>query len=367
MVNLEPSMVESLFSGEETGVITVPSIPGVNAYTLEMPASAISGGQAGGALTFSTDVASISITDNMLTGVTGFSGKEAAITIGQGDRSNLPSDVKAALGDRPLVQLTLKVDGKTVEWSNPGAPVTVSIPYKPTAQEIAAPEHITVWYIDGKGNVVEVPSGRYDPVTGTVIFTTTHFSNYAVVYVTKTFDDLGSVTWAKKQIEVLASKGILKGTSEKEYAPQSNITRADFLYFLVRTLGVDAKVDGNFNDISSDAYYYKEIGISKKLGITTGTGNNKFSPDASITRQDMMVLTERALGKFKGLKTTSETTVLDKFSDKVDIAGYAAGSMATLVKEGLIIGSGDKLNPHSLTNRAEAAVFLYRIYLLGLY
>ena len=81
-------------------------------------------------------------------------------------------------------------------------------------------------------------------------FTTTHFSYYAVALCDKTFDDLGSVAWAKKQIEVLASKGILKGISEKEYAPQTNITRADFLYFLVRTLGVDAKVDGNFKDIS---------------------------------------------------------------------------------------------------------------------
>jgi hypothetical protein len=185
--------------------------------------------------------------------------------------------------------------------------------------------------------------------------------------VTKTFEDLGSVAWAKKAIGVLASKGIIRGISEEKYSPITNITRADFLYYLVRTFGVDAKIDGNFNDINSDAYYYKEIGIAKKLGITTGVGNNQFIPDASITRQDMMVLTTRALKKFKELKTVSDTKVLDKFSDKGDISGYAAESMATLVKEGLIIGSGDKLNPHSQTNRAEAAVFLYQIYLLGLW
>jgi hypothetical protein len=90
---------------------------------------------------------------------------------------------------------------------------------------------------------------------------------------------------------VLSSKGILAGTSEMEYTPQASITRADFLCFLVRTLGVDAKVSGNFDDIEKNAYYYKEIGIAKKLGITSGTGNNKFNPDAGITRQDMTVLT----------------------------------------------------------------------------
>ncbi|MEW6662082.1 MAG: S-layer homology domain-containing protein [Bacillota bacterium] len=53
---------------------------------------------------------------------------------------------------------------------------------------------------------------------------------------------------------------------------------------LNRTLGVDAKNDGKFDDISSDAYYYRKLAVAKKLGITRGTGNNKFSPDASITR-----------------------------------------------------------------------------------
>ena len=66
-------------------------------------------------------------------------------------------------------------------------------------------------------------------------------------------------------------------------------------------MGVDAKVDGNFDDIDKDAYYYEEIGKAKMLGITYGIGNNKFSPDASITRQDMMVLTERALRIMKNL------------------------------------------------------------------
>jgi hypothetical protein len=210
--------------------------------------------------------------------------------------------------------------------------------------------------------VVEVPNGRYDPGTGTVTFSTTHFSRYAVVYVTQTFDDLESAVWAKKPIEVLASKGILKGISEKEYAPQRNITRADFLYYLVRTLGVDAMVDGNFDDISRDAYYYKEIGIAKKLGITYGTGNNKFSPDESITRLDMMVLTERALRMLKKLEVQGTDSDLDRFTDKSLIAAYATDSIASLVKEGLIVGSGDRINPLGNATRAEAAAFLYMIY-----
>lgn len=178
----------------------------------------------------------------------------------------------------------------------------------------------------------------------------------------KTFSDLGSVIWAKEFIEVLASKGILEGTSVTEYSPDENITRADFLCFLVRTLSVDAGTEANFDDISSDAYYFKEIGIAKKLGITSGTGNNKFSPDAYITRQDMMALTERALRMLNKLEAQGNLSDLDKFADKSHIADYAVNSVAAVVKEGLIVGSDGKVYPLNNTTRAEAAVFLYKIY-----
>ena len=238
----------------------------------------------------------------------------------------------------------------------------MSIPYTPTAAELANPESIVVWYIAGGGNAVTVPSGRYDPATGLVTFTITHFSNYAVVYATKTFDDLASAEWARKPIEVLASKGILRGISETEYAPGTNITRADFLCFLIRALGVDAKFHGNFDDIDNGAYYYRETGIARKLGITGGTGDNKFNPDESITRQDMMVLTERALRMLNRLKAQGTASDLDMFSDRFLIADYAVDGVASVVKEGLIVGNGDKINPLGNTTRAEAAVFLYRIY-----
>jgi hypothetical protein len=110
-------------------------------------------------------------------------------------------------------------------------------------------------------------------------------------------------------------------------------------------LGVDAKVDGNFDDIDKDAYYYEEIGKAKMLGITYGIGNNKFSPDASITRQDMMVLTERALRIMKKLGSQSSATNLEVFADKSLIAPYATTSIATLVREKLIVGSEQKIHP----------------------
>lgn len=352
---------ENIYGNNNT-VIAVPEVEGAKAYECTLPASIFSSSDVNHQLEIKTGIAAVTLPTNMLTQETAAGAENISLTIAQADISAVDEETRNRISDRPVIQLSLELDGELYAWSNESAPVTVSIPYTPTEEELADPEHITVWYIDGAGNVVEVPSGRYDHATGTVTFSTTHFSSFAVVYVTKTFDDLGSALWAKKPIEVLASKGILKGISEKEYAPQTNITRADFLYYLVRTMGVDAKVEGNFDDISRDAYYYKEIGIAKKLGITNGRGNNKFSPDASITRQDMMVLTERALRMLKKLEGQGTTADLDKFADKSLIAAYAVNGVASVVKEGLIVGSGDRINPLGNTTRAEAAVFLHRIY-----
>jgi hypothetical protein len=89
----------------------------------------------------------------------------------------------------------LTLNGTQTDWNNPDSPVTVSIPYTPTEEELENPEGIVIWYIDGSGNVVSVPNGRYDPETGTVTFTTTHFSRYAVAYKRVVFADVAPDAW----------------------------------------------------------------------------------------------------------------------------------------------------------------------------
>ena len=348
-------------SNTENNTNTVLDAAAGRSNEITIPTSALTGGTSE-TTEIKAEAATILLPSNMFTTEEVGNAATVTLSVSIADTSKLPAEVQAQIGGRPVIELMLKLDGRLISWNNPNAPVRVAIPYKPAAEELANPEYITIRYIDGAGNIISVPNGRYDPATGVVSFTTTHFSKYAVGYAPKTFDDLESAAWAKKPIEVLVSKGILTGTTENEFAPQTNITRADFLYFLVRTLGIDANVNGNFDDISSDAYYYKEIAIAKRLGITDGTGNNNFSPDTSLTRQDMMVLTERALRISKKFEVLGTAFDLDQFADKSLVAAYAVNAVASAVKEGLIVGSGDQVNPLGNTTRAEAAVFLYRIY-----
>ncbi len=331
--------------------------------SLEIPSSFVSDPNSGKTLTLGNDFASVTIPADMLDDIPGIAGKRVEIIIGQGDKSKLPDSAKAAIGDRPLIRLSLTLDGKQTDWSNPAAPVTVSIPYTPTAEELANPESIVVWYIDGSGNVVTIPNGRYDAATGTVSFFTTHFSDYAVTYVHKTFNDLGSAEWARKAIETMAAKGITSGTGDgTTFSPGLNITRADFMVLLIKTLGLTAEFTENFDDVKPGVYYYNAIGIAKKLGIAAGCGNNLFKPTESISRQDMMVLAARALEKYQGLEAAETNAVLERFTDRKEVAGYAALSLATLIEAGITEGSGGRLTPRAYTTWAEVAAFLYKIY-----
>ncbi|WP_145052977.1 S-layer homology domain-containing protein [Paenibacillus xylanexedens] len=344
----------------QNATIDIPVAQGVNAYEVGLPAVALTGGTKDDKLTLSTELGDVIISGNMLTGIAE-SSKEVTLKITKSDKSKLSAEVKEALGDRPFIQLTLTVDGKETVWNNPSAPVTISLPYKPTADEQKNHEMIVVWDIDGNGDVVTLPSGRYDPKTDMVTFTTTHFNSYAVGYVSKTFTDLGKTPWARKAVEVLASKEILK-TEGNVFNSSTDITRADFLYSLVRALGLTAKVNGNFSDVQENAYYYNEIAIAKALGIVNGIDNDRFGSDNKISRQDMMVLTERALKLEKKLNNQGTAANLEKFSDQSQIAPYAVDSVAILINEGLIEGSNNKVNPRGNTTKAEAAVFLYRLY-----
>ncbi|GIP20629.1 S-layer homology domain-containing protein [Paenibacillus sp. J22TS3] len=175
-----------------------------------------------------------------------------------------------------------------------------------------------------------------------------------------TFDDLPGYEWAQMEIEALASSGIIKGASETTFSPGANVSRADFTSLLVRALKLDAEVDGNFNDVGPSDYYYKEVGIAKKLGIAQGKGNNQFEPKKSISRQDMMVVAARAM-KIAGKALDESDSDLSRFSDASEVAAYAVNPLAQLIKKEIILGYNGKINPKDTAVRAQAAVIIYRL------
>ena len=359
VAELDPGKI----AGRSGVTITMPPIEGVINYTVETDAAGLAV-PGGGTLTVNTDVCSIILPAGMLSGVDGTEGRKAQIIIGRGDKTKLPAGLRAAIGDRPLISLTLALDGEQVDWNNPDAPVTVSIPYEPTAAERANPESIVIWYIDGSGNVICVPNGRYDAATGTVTFTVTHFSLFAVSYNQVNFNDVPKDAWYYDAVSFIAAREITTGTGGGSFSPDAKLTRGQFIVMLMRAYSIasDENPDPkeNFAD-AGNAYYTGFLAAAKRLGISNGVGNNKYAPEKEITRQEMFTLLYNALKVTGKLPTGNSGKKLSDFSDADEIASWAYDAMKLLVETGVIGGSGNKLSPKDTTTRAQMAQVLYNL------
>lgn len=353
-------------TGNKVISVTLSEQPGAKTYSLDLPKAGFLDGKPGNgksdkAIRLQTPIGTVTIPDNMFKENDVKQSTKVGVSIGWADTSLIKAETREKIGNKPVIELNAMVDGKVVPWTNKNAPVSVSIAYTPTEEELKHHEHIAIWYVDGAGKITKVPA-NYDVSTGKITFKTTHFSMYAVGYEVKSFTDLTQVQWAVGAIQVLASKGIVNGTSDTTYSPSANISRGDFLQLLVGALGITSEVEANFVDVSKNDYYYEAAGIALKLGISNGVGENKLNPTAAISRQDMMVMVERAL-RISGKELSSGAGVdLSSFQDAGQVADYAKASLMALITNGLVEGAGHLLNPSGQTTRAEAAVLMYRVY-----
>jgi hypothetical protein len=342
--------------------VSMPNISGVSAYRLELPASALSVDQRGGALTLTTGFGSVTFSDNMLSSLTGAEENTAGITVARGDALGLSEEEKAAVGNRPIVQLTLTLDGTQTAWNNHAAPVAVTIPYTPTAEELKNPESLIIWYLDGSGKLVCIPNGHFDGATGTVTFTTTHFSKYAVGYNPVSFKDMADAAWYKKAVAFIGARGITAGTGNGNYSPDAKLTRGEFIVLLMRAYSIapDATPTDNFAD-AGNTYYTNYLAAAKRLGISAGVGNDMFAPGREITRQEVFTLLYNALNVIGQLPQGNSGKTLADFSDTGNIASWAKDALTLLVKTGTVSGSDGKLSPTDTTTRAEMAQMLYNL------
>ena len=95
-----------------------------------------------------------------------------------------------------------------------------------------------------------------------------------------------AVLWA-------VENGITSGTSATTFAPDATVTRGQTAAFLYRAAGSPAASGSGFSDVSSDAYYADAVAWAVQKGITSGTGNGRFSPDAACTRGQIVAFLYR--------------------------------------------------------------------------
>ncbi|MFC5604824.1 S8 family serine peptidase [Sporosarcina koreensis] len=187
------------------------------------------------------------------------------------------------------------------------------------------------------------PKPEEKPVTKPVIFT-----------------DIAN-TFAANEIKVLAARGIIQGKTETEFAPNAQITRAEFAVFLARALNLPTKeYEGKFSDvIASKKWAYAGVEAAARAGIVNGTTDGKFNPDAPIKREEIAAMVVRAI-EYQNKEKLANLEKPANFGDHGSIGNFAIDAVYKATSLGVIKGNEGNFMPKNNATRAEAAVMLYR-------
>lgn len=285
------------------------------------------------------------------------------ITLTAVRETGLAGDALAAVGSRPAYRLTVNytgADGKAATVQSFGAGrVTVGLAYKPAATEQTGGLYL-VYSADGKG-AEWLYQSSYDRNSGNVIGSVGHFSVYAVGHrPAPAFTDTVN-HWAKADIDFVVSRGLLAGTDDATFTPDGTTTRGMFVVALGRLAGIDpaAYPSSRFNDVATTAYYAPYVEWAASKGIVSGTGDKTFSPDATITREQMAAIMQRYADKLGyTLPVAREAEI---FADEGQITSGMKKAVQAIQQAGIMSGKGNnRFGPKDTATRAEAATVLRR-------
>ena len=169
------------------------------------------------------------------------------------------------------------------------------------------------------------------------------------------FQDVGQNDWFASAVRYVTGKSLMNGESTTAFAPNENMSRAMLATVLYRMSGETAEADSSFRDVSSSAYYAAAVNWASSEGIVNGTGADVFSPNASITREQLAAMLYRYAGE------PSVSADLSAYTDTVDISPYASKAVEWCVAKGILSGeSATRLAPQDTATRAECAAMLQR-------
>ena len=129
-------------------------------------------------------------------------------------------------------------------------------------------------------------------------------------------------------------------------------------------LGNKAKIDpaqyteSSFSYVKAGVWYAPNVEWAAQNGIVNGTGGGKFSPDKSVTREQVAVILYN-YAKFTNCDLTVRAGLLEQFPDGNKVSNYAKYPMEWAITHGIINGSGGKLDPSGTATRAQVAQIFY--------
>ena len=153
--------------------------------------------------------------------------------------------------------------------------------------------------------------------------------------------DVASSAWYNDAVQYVTDKGLMSGTGDKKFSPNASTTRGMLMTVLARCAGKDTA--------GSTPWYQAGMDWAKENGVSDGT-----KPTESITREQLVTMLYRSAG------SPAASGSLDNFSDSASVSGYAVNAMKWAVANGIVNGSNGKLNPKNNATRAEVAAILMR-------
>lgn len=179
---------------------------------------------------------------------------------------------------------------------------------------------------------------------------------------TMPFQDVKSSDWCAKAVEYVYSHGIFNGTSTATFSPSGTMTRGMFVTVLGRMAGVnpdDYSGETPFSDVPQTMYYAPYVQWAARYGITVGTGDGKFSPDAFINRAQMAAFFVRYFEAFQ-VDYATDANVTTTPADLERTPAYAQDAVLKLWKQGLLNGDGTRFAPEGNATRAQMAMLCMR-------
>ncbi|MDF2819583.1 MAG: peptidase [Clostridiales bacterium] len=192
--------------------------------------------------------------------------------------------------------------------------------------------------------------------TDTVVYKIKELGFHSLMIMDKKFKDVNG-GWAVKYINSLASKGIIKGTSDTTFSPLKTITRAEFVALVVRTMDTNITVNSSIDFIGMDknSWYYNEMILAKQLGLIEG---DTYDALAKINRFEMAMIVAKAHAIINNQEVT--------YNGKLSFTDVPADSTATYIgyakENGLISGYLDNtFRPANNATREEITRVIYEL------
>ena len=174
------------------------------------------------------------------------------------------------------------------------------------------------------------------------------------------FADVSSSDWFYNDVRYVYEKGIMDGTGADRFSPNAPLTRAMIVTILYRMAG-SPSVSGSsdFTDVAAGKWFAKAVAWAAANGIVNGYGSGLFGPNDPVTREQLAAILYR-YAVYGGMTAVTLEENLGSFADTAQLSAYAIQAMNWAVGQGLINGSGSNLVPKAQATRAQVAAIIHR-------